>query len=189
MGAWHFTNYAYGATPQEAFGAAVNHALYDSGHGGYSGTISEKSDFGHVECEPRKLRALLKLLNEGRPHEDVEAARHDVKRREEYGADALGLGQTLHQAKRQLLAAEKREARFMAKVTKLGLTEAYERALALDRGDKWGPALCLGPVTGKLASEAQSYAVGVATSHKDGKWIMSKPRGKKLYRFSGYASS
>lgn len=45
MGATTFTNVASGATAQEAFRATVDTAAWEHGHGGYSGTIAEKSSF------------------------------------------------------------------------------------------------------------------------------------------------
>ncbi len=45
MGADTFWNRANGATAKEAFAAAVAEAKYESGHGGYSGTIAEKRSF------------------------------------------------------------------------------------------------------------------------------------------------
>ncbi len=45
MGACEFTTGAKGKTAKDAFNTAVQHAQYESGHGGYSGTIAEKHDF------------------------------------------------------------------------------------------------------------------------------------------------
>jgi hypothetical protein len=45
MGACDFTSHATGATADEAFDKAHSAAQYDSGHGGYTGTIAEKSGF------------------------------------------------------------------------------------------------------------------------------------------------
>lgn len=45
MGAYEFTTVADGATAREAFNRAVDDALYESGHGGYTGTIAEKGSF------------------------------------------------------------------------------------------------------------------------------------------------
>ena len=45
MGACDFHVTAKGKTAREAFNAARDHALYESGHGGYSGTIAEKHGF------------------------------------------------------------------------------------------------------------------------------------------------
>jgi len=49
MGSSSFTAYASGATPEEAFKHAVRDAKYDSGHGGYTGTIAEKEGMGLLE--------------------------------------------------------------------------------------------------------------------------------------------
>lgn len=45
MGGTTFYSEGEGATIGEAFRDAVEHALYETGHGSYSGTISEKSEF------------------------------------------------------------------------------------------------------------------------------------------------
>lgn len=45
MGADSFRNVAHGKTAKEAFNSAVEHAAWEHGHGGYSGTIAEKSSF------------------------------------------------------------------------------------------------------------------------------------------------
>lgn len=48
MGATTFGTTAKGATARIAFETAVDGARYESGHGGYSGTIAEKREF--VAC-------------------------------------------------------------------------------------------------------------------------------------------
>jgi hypothetical protein len=45
MGAETFTTRAKGKTAKEAFNAAREEAQYEYGHGGYTGTIAEKSEF------------------------------------------------------------------------------------------------------------------------------------------------
>jgi len=45
MGAVDFTHVSYGESPEKAFSSAVQEALYDHGHSGYSGTIAEKDGF------------------------------------------------------------------------------------------------------------------------------------------------
>lgn len=45
MGATEFMTKAKGQTARAAFQAAVEEALYENGHGGYSGTIAEKQSF------------------------------------------------------------------------------------------------------------------------------------------------
>jgi hypothetical protein len=45
MGANSFVTVSSGANPQDAFSDAVEQARWESGHGGYSGTIAEKRTF------------------------------------------------------------------------------------------------------------------------------------------------
>ena len=45
MGATTFSTTQRGTTAAEAFREAVRRAQYESGHGGYTGTIAEKDDF------------------------------------------------------------------------------------------------------------------------------------------------
>jgi hypothetical protein len=45
MGADSFITKASGRTAKEAFNSAVEKALYEYGHRGYTGTIAEKHDF------------------------------------------------------------------------------------------------------------------------------------------------
>jgi len=45
MGACDFLTFGRGATAKEAFSSAVENAQWESGHGGYSGTIAEKGSF------------------------------------------------------------------------------------------------------------------------------------------------
>jgi hypothetical protein len=45
MGAEQFFTTSSGKTAKAAFKSAVDDALYDHGHSGYSGTIAEKQDF------------------------------------------------------------------------------------------------------------------------------------------------
>lgn len=45
MGAETFFQTGRGKTPKEAFAGARAQAAYEHGHGGYSGTLAEKTDF------------------------------------------------------------------------------------------------------------------------------------------------
>ena len=65
MGADHFFVRARGKSAREVFNQLRDQALYENGHGGYTGTIAEKSDFGVVtrranetpaECAERIMR-------------------------------------------------------------------------------------------------------------------------------------
>lgn len=55
MGACTFMTTAKGANPREAFKAAVAEARYMHGHGGYTGTIAEKSDYVIIDLPPGRL--------------------------------------------------------------------------------------------------------------------------------------
>ena len=46
MGASQFIETAHGEDAQQAFRIAVEDAQYESGHGGYTGTIAEKDGYG-----------------------------------------------------------------------------------------------------------------------------------------------
>ena len=52
MGAQTFTDLMHGTDAKESFRQAVATASYESGSGGYTGTIAEKSAFVHVSREP-----------------------------------------------------------------------------------------------------------------------------------------
>ena len=52
MGSQVFTTIGTGASVQAAFNDEVEHACFNHGHGGYSGTIAEKSEFVMIPCLP-----------------------------------------------------------------------------------------------------------------------------------------
>jgi hypothetical protein len=52
MGGTTFEHYASGALATDAFGRARDEAGYESGHGGYSGTIQEKGEFTVITNTP-----------------------------------------------------------------------------------------------------------------------------------------
>lgn len=66
MGATTFMTVGKGADAKEAFKLAVEDAQYEHGHGGYSGTIAEKTEFKMVrlpfapapDATPREVRKL-----------------------------------------------------------------------------------------------------------------------------------
>lgn len=57
MGACTFTHTAKGKTAQEAFNSATDDARYEHGHGGYTGTIAEKSEFKIIPV-PAEIKAM-----------------------------------------------------------------------------------------------------------------------------------
>jgi len=70
MGACEFTQRAKGKTAKEAFSAAVEHARYEHGHGGYSGTLAEKGTFvliqdRTVSTEKEAYAEVDRLMQEG----------------------------------------------------------------------------------------------------------------------------
>jgi hypothetical protein len=48
MGASPFITIAHGSTVQQAFNEAVEEACHEHGHGGYTGSIAEKSSFVRI---------------------------------------------------------------------------------------------------------------------------------------------
>jgi hypothetical protein len=192
MGANSFSTAAFGKTPQEAFHAAQDQARYEHGHGGYTGTIAEKYGFEQVALPKGvTLPSFLKLLDEAQELGYSEYMAERVRDHERMGVGARKTwgGKTLKQAQAEYEKQKRKEDRFWTRVGKTpGLTEALKRA-AMTYDDKWGPALCLGPITGKQMRDRMTYAVGVKQTHKDGRWQYGKPRGKNMYLFLGYASS
>lgn len=67
MGADVFMTRAEGKTAKDAFNNAVEHAQYESGHGGYTGTIAEKRDFTMITVPSGSKPAEYadKLIGEG----------------------------------------------------------------------------------------------------------------------------
>ena len=64
MGAQIFTTYGTGANLQKAFEAVRDQALYDHGHGGYSGTIAEKSEVKTVSAKGLSLEEATALADQ-----------------------------------------------------------------------------------------------------------------------------
>ena len=57
MGACIFKTKSIGKTAEEAFRKAVDQAAWEYGHGGYTGTIAEKSSFTIIADKPQALAA------------------------------------------------------------------------------------------------------------------------------------
>lgn len=72
MGAQTFATVAKGKTAQKAFDHARDEAAWEHGHGGYTGTIAEKSNFvmiPAVEGE-KPMDTAERLIDEGDPRVD-----------------------------------------------------------------------------------------------------------------------
>jgi hypothetical protein len=72
MGSDTFRTRASGKTANDAFNNAVREAQYESGHGGYSGTIAEKNCFQMIDLPKGKdARDFAnELISEGDPRID-----------------------------------------------------------------------------------------------------------------------
>ena len=63
MGAASFYCTSSGSNPQEAFTNAVKEAQWECGHGGYTGTIAEKTSFTMVSSNPLTSENANNLVN------------------------------------------------------------------------------------------------------------------------------
>jgi hypothetical protein len=64
MGATTFVTYGFGQTAKEAFSEAVDTAKYLDGHGGYTGTIAEKSSVTLIPDEEHKRKNKQKFIGD-----------------------------------------------------------------------------------------------------------------------------
>lgn len=142
MGAYDFRTMSLGKTAADAFRSATEQARWTDGHGGYTGTIAEKHDYGEVRLPPGlRYERLMRLVDQ------AQTLDYDIRDAQ----DATRYG-----TKRQRLAAARRLERLRAKRTKLfagkpQTERAVEQILAA-YADKWGPAACV-EVTGKAARD------------------------------------
>jgi hypothetical protein len=165
MGATDFSTAALGRDIGEAFRKARNEALYLDGHGGYTGTLAEKSSYITATLPPRMTgRAFEQAVFEA--GELLQNLGYDL----EVARDKTGFYKAPERRK-----AATRAKRAQAKLDKLRLRipnlDSYARAC----DDKWGPAVGF-ELRGR---EAQAYR----------KWQRLEGKRGKVYRFFGYASS
>ena len=65
MGAEWFVNSGEGSTVAEAFASAKAQAQYENGHGGYTGTVAEKSNYREIAVpEGMTARDFIHLLED-----------------------------------------------------------------------------------------------------------------------------
>ena len=126
MGADHFTDYATGKTVGEAFDKARRDAQYEYGHGGYTGSIAEKS--GYIEIPVPKGTIAERLVAKGY---EAASAWESAKWNDGY----------------KPTAKERAAVKYLT--DKLG-ERTYERFMEAAHGDKWGPAAAL-QITGAAA--------------------------------------
>lgn len=193
MGAADYRSTAFGKTAQAAFSAAVEQAQHEHGHGGYTGTIAEKNGYGFIQVDLPKgvaMDAFINLLHDAEEFGYLDYERERLRDHERFGKGKRKTygGRTLKQAQAAYEKEKRKADRFWSRLAKKpGLAEAV-RKYGPAFQDKWGPALCFGPLTGKAKTSRLPYAVGARAVHEDGGWKYRAPRGQKMYHFCGYAS-
>ncbi|MDX3165898.1 hypothetical protein PV516_19110 [Streptomyces scabiei] len=76
MGAEYFSAYQDGTDVEQAFNDAVEHAEYEDGHGGYTGTIAEKDEYKVVTKTPMPLKEAEELAAKLAESDDDLADKH-----------------------------------------------------------------------------------------------------------------
>jgi hypothetical protein len=156
MGADNFTATALGKTAGDAFRSAVEHAQWEDGHGGYTGTIAEKHSYVPFNLPARMSAAKFEqTISEALRLSEVSYLREEVR----YARTAT----ERKRAERDVAKAERKLAAFR---TKLGpqVAALIDRAAAV-YDDKWGPAVCV-EVTGKQAREYKARVGRAGTRDK-----------------------
>jgi hypothetical protein len=133
MGATTFLTYSHGRDVGEAFRRAAEEAGWQYGHGGYTGTIAEKSGWVLFELPPRWT--VEKMI-------DLAQRLTDASREHEDAADGV-LGGWVNEV------ALRKAERDLARVRRAAGPH-LERFAAV-YNDKWGPAAAV-EVRGKAAS-------------------------------------
>ena len=166
MGACDFMNRSCGKNARDAFDSLRDHAAYEHGHGGYTGTIAEKGSF--VELPTPKTKMDMEELaecanNEGKTY----TVWRELKEGE--ASPFWGCRTTYNDdGTKTTFVPEQRE---IPDDLKAWMKRAVDVA-----NDKWGPAACV-EVTGKAAKDYREQ-VG-----------MKGKRGIKVFLFFGWASS
>lgn len=179
MGACGFGDTAAGRDAQDAFNTAVRDAQYENGHGGYSGTIAEKSSFTLITLPkgvtPKKFWGWINAVEQnGYGGDDLQYAQENADRlKGRRGADFAERRVAAAKRLTAIKTAARKAARAVAAIPaehRIMVREAFNIS-----DDKWGPALCV-EITGKDAREFK-------TRHG-----MKGTRNRVFY-FTGMASS
>ena len=159
MGATTFITVGWGRGAREAFNAAVEHAQYEHGHGGYSGTIAEKHSFT-LYHPPKGTRASVDALS--RAAMSVEFAYYDSQFDVRSGVwcrpNAKERARIDRNVKRQNLETLKRCSVPASQLD-------FVRKLASATDDKWGPAGAL-EVTGSALRDMKKLTGRVGSHEK-----------------------
>jgi hypothetical protein len=172
MGAETFEERGEGKSAQEVFDKLVEEAAYDHGHGGYTGTIAEKSEFVVISAPNESVRKELhakavEKANKSVLYQKAQVAYWETKvasGKHTYANEALQ-GQKATLAKAEAALAEllttdpTRNPDIMEEYARYLINEGDDRV-----DDKWGPAGCI--------------CVKEPTATEPGEWI-----------FFGWASS
>lgn len=136
MGACGFANVGKGRSAEEVFRLLVDDAAHEHGHGGYTGTIAEKSDFRNVPAPPEAWRRELLTTKIA----DLERVLAENEKRVALPGGAYW-ARNIESGKERIKEIKAR----LADPKPIPLAEiAYDYAEALDeKFDKWGPAGCL----------------------------------------------
>ena len=138
MGATTFIIESSGKTAREAFNSAVEDAQWESGHGGYTGTIAEKAGRGFTMITPNPVKLQEHFKNE------LKNAKEELKKRKANGGCWIE-----HLERRvKLLTSQARRKRFEPMEIANALIDMGDRRI----DDKWGPAGCI-DLTPKLTGK------------------------------------
>lgn len=172
MGATNFQTYGIGKTVGEAYQKAVEEALYWSGHGGYTGTIAEKSGYALITLPPRvstqRFLHWIELLSYST---DESWTRERLQHLDSKRAPA-GRGEAWRKEKAQLrkLLKEAEKARKSVPAQHRALVQQAVQVY----DDKWGPAL--------------AFEVPATEARKIKEQEGLKGTRKRVFCFCGYAS-
>jgi hypothetical protein len=170
MGATTFRTTSLGRDVGDAYRQAVDHARWESGHGGYTGTIAEKSGYVLYEI-PQGVRCsasrFADLVNEAAYLAETNDLTEDL----EYYRSRLTKTE-IRKREAEIRKEEKLRNRFFASLNPALARVVKEAAPVYD--DKWGPAVAI-EVKGKDAVEVKKYA-GRKGTHD------------RVFLFCGYAS-
>jgi hypothetical protein len=161
MGSANFITKSFAKTPEEAFRSAVQQARWEHGHGGYTGTIAEKSGYT-IFPRPERVKAA------------------DVIRAVQYAAYSQGYsgypdptGQEYEEAWRKL-------------VTWYGPVQA--RRIIETHDNKWSNCIAITASEAETKAYKEAYKVGQTTVYttKGAETVKRRVHGT-LYIFAGYA--
>lgn len=165
MGGNTFEEISFGKDARDAFSKAIDEARHFHGHGGYTGTIAEKSSYTFITDTFSEMKKRIKAKM-SRVRDEIRAEK--AKRKKDRDTFALN---DLREELVRLQYANRIKASSGAFGLANMLTEMNDRRI----DDKWGPAGCI-EIKGKAATELKKrYGL--------------KGKRVKPFLFFGWASS